>query len=996
MHFSHRRGSDRENGFFKANGRYLFFIAVILAMFGYLVWGLAGLQLVDPEAHLAKVAQNKQIKIPATGKRGTITDYNGLNLAYDVPIYNVTFYRDGSQTGTAFRLFTKAISETIDIIEENGGEVLGSFPIRRKPPEEDPVDTTVEGAAGETAQGDEGSTTDTPQDAGEEPTSEPVEGVADTDETAGVEDDDPDTQLPTIKDEGGDGSQEEEAPWEYYFGSLGGGITEKTLTSRHKQWRSNNYLTNSKFEDPYVALMQLKGRYYIFTDFEEDRANIIKALAAAFVMEDNEAYENGEISEADKRNEDARTKQATALIDAGHYADIISIVHEYNTGTFMSEEKMLKVMGVQSLMQDSLFNSQPVIIATDVTTTTMLAVETRAMEFNNCMQIAIGTKRVYPRQNLASQLIGYTGKIQSAEQYYNELKPRGYAMNDFIGINGIENSMEDYLTPNTSDRRGYTEVERDRSGRITRVIDSQAPVDGNNVKLTIRADYQQEAERAIAANVERTNAAQAKKIVDSKWLEKYTEKLRTRNLEKQPLNQAQHGALVVVNMVGQVYAMASTPTYDLNKLIAGGEYAEEIFDDPRGLTLNYATQARGAPGSIFKMVTGFAALQEGVITTETLISDQGKFVSHIDPNLRTPLAISNAPQCWVGLRSVSKHKDLNIVNGIQRSCNYFFYEIGYGLFNKDSTKLTEYATKFGLSGRTNIELPYEARSVVASQNALYNKDNPVGEATQDSSKAIIVFNSIKSHLVGFGARRGIVYDSDRLNKCIKRMMDMAIDTPQSSWTERMRAILMEELNMTQQMVNLAEVITDPYNYLNDMTWGAGESIMMAIGQSVTQVTPISVARYVAAVANGGKVYDMTIIDSITSPEGEIISQKTPQLYQDLNDVNGYLSYIRKGMEGVVDDGGTASKVFDGWKYLEHLSAKTGTAQNSNIDIENHAWFVSFVPRENPEIAIASFIPYGWSGAESAYATKDWLTWYFQNKESSQETSPMPGGNQLSP
>jgi cell division protein FtsI/penicillin-binding protein 2 len=62
--------------------------------------------------------------------------------------------------------------------------------------------------------------------------------------------------------------------------------------------------------------------------------------------------------------------------------------------------------------------------------------------------------------------------------------------------------MENWLTANVISRQGRRVMEKDSSGRLTRQLDYVAPVDGNNVKLTLIAAYQQEAERAIALNVE--------------------------------------------------------------------------------------------------------------------------------------------------------------------------------------------------------------------------------------------------------------------------------------------------------------------------------------------------------------------------------------------------------------------------------------------------------------------------------------------------------------
>ena len=78
------------------------------------------------------------------------------------------------------------------------------------------------------------------------------------------------------------------------------------------------------------------------------------------------------------------------------------------------------------------------------------------------------------------------------------------------------------------------------------------------------------------------------------------------------------------------------------------------------------------------------------------------------------------------------------------------------------------------------------------------------------------------------------------------------------------------------------------------------------------VTPAAVSRYIAALGNGGKVYNLMIVDSITSPEGEIVSQRAPSLFNEFEGAEKYLPYILEGMKGVVDESGTAAKYFRRW------------------------------------------------------------------------------------
>ena len=714
--------------------------------------------------------------------------------------------------------------------------------------------------------------------------------------------------------------------WMFNFGS---GVSESVLETRERQWRSNNYLTNTdRYGTADQCIEKLKDRYQITTDDSDE--------------------------------------------------DISKI--------FVTEENMLKIMAIYSEMQMNIFNSQPIIIAKDVRYETVIEIETRSMMLPG-MSIEIGTKRVYPRSNLASQIIGYTGAIPSRAMWLT-LQAKGYSYNDTIGRDGIESSMEDWLTQNSSLRKGQRVVERDQMSRIVRELTEYHvdPKDGNNVKLTLNAAYQQEAERCIRNNVITVRNNQEKKLASESWLEANKNDIHNRDWVKYPLELAEHGCLIVLDMQCRVLALANYPTYDLNSLVAGGKDAMAILGDARNLLLNYGIHARGTPGSIFKMVTGMGALSEGELKLTERISDMGYYTKYNQD-------LSTAPKCWINKNYRWQHANQTIVEGLTNSCNYFFYELSSRLGEE---RLYRYASLFGLTSKTGIDLPGEVRSVVGCQNTLYDPSKAVNEANQDTSLPIIVFNSIKKHLRNCGQSRNIEYDDERLSICAKRLMDMAVNKNESEWLENMRTILMEELNMTKEMVYLQSVIGDTYNYMNDIKWGGGQTILTGIGQSVTVLTPIAVARYVCTVANDGRLYNVSLIDSITSPEGEILSQREPTLIHRLEHSDEYLYKIREGMKGVVDESGTAKKYFRNWPYQEQIAAKTGTAQVTSIDLENNAWFVCFAPYDNPEIAVACFIPNGYSGSESSIAPRDFIEWYMKQKTLRGVDIVLPYGNTLAP
>lgn len=857
------------------NTRFLIFAALVMILFGILVYGIYNLQIVEGAEHAQTTGASAIKRIPIKGSRGMITDINSVVLAKSEKVYNVTYYRENDDWDYP----TKMLLDTLEILKNYGSDISVSCPIRRN------------------------------ADSGQ---------------------------------------------WEFAFGE---GISETAWNSRKETFYRNNYFTVSKAYSAEECFTRLRKRYG-FTDLGGGKYALQLDKNGTSIVPD-----------ADSPNQNP----------CEEYYEI-------------DEETLLKVMAINVTMQDNAFNSVPISIAEDVPYEAVSEIEGRSMSMD-WVGVSVGEKRVYPHGSLASNILGYTGKIQNANRYYNELQPAGYALNDHIGLDGIEASMENWLTANITQRQGERLVQKDSTGHITGEISYTPPTDGNNVKLTINYAYQQKAEECIRENVEACRAEQEKKMADSKWLETNKDKIAFRNWDEYPLQLADTGVLLVMKIEdGSMLAMAQYPTYDLNAMIESGDAAREIVMDERSLLMNYAVQTRAEPGSIFKMCTGLAALTNGELTPTETISDGGRFIKYTSNR-------EEAPRCWT--TNYASHKDQTIVEGLTNSCNYFFYTLASRLYGDTGTeRLYKYAAEMGLTSKTGIELPGELRSVVGNQTNLY--DTTVSLSEQMTDTPIIVANAIKKHLINFGASNGIEYDEARLDNCIKRLMEMAINSGSDDWVQNARPIFMTELNMTRSMVMQAALMSDLWNYLNTIKWGGSQEIQMGIGQSITLLTPISVVRYVGALSNSGIVWNPNIVSSIISPEGEILSQRKATQHNTLDTAQPYMPYILKGMEGVVDEGGTAKAYFKDWKYTaaEVMAGKTGTSQVTiggiKLDLENNAWFVALTPKENPEIAIVSFIPNGYAGAQATRAARDFIGFYLDEKAKEQEVIELPGGNMLAP
>jgi penicillin-binding protein 2 len=127
-------------------------------------------------------------------------------------------------------------------------------------------------------------------------------------------------------------------------------------------------------------------------------------------------------------------------------------------------------------------------------------------------------------------------------------------------------------------------------------------------------------------------------------------------------------------------------------------------------------------------------------------------------------------------------------------------------------------------------------------------------------------------------------------------------------------------------------------------WGVGDTVNMAIGQGFLLVTPLQVARYVAAVANGGTLYRPYVVDRIgAAPDGSVdaevfAAEAVGQL--PLSEEN--LNAIRQGLEGATQRaGGTATYRF--YNMGVPVAGKTGTAQAPGETSLPHSWFAGYAP-----------------------------------------------------
>lgn len=157
-------------------------------------------------------------------------------------------------------------------------------------------------------------------------------------------------------------------------------------------------------------------------------------------------------------------------------------------------------------------------------------------------------------------------------------------------------------------------------------------------------------------------------------------------------------------------------------------------------------------------------------------------------------------------------------------------------------------------------------------------------------------------------------------------------------------------------------------------WYIGDTYHIAIGQGDIITTPLQVANFTAAVANGGRLYQPTLVKALLSEDNQVARTIEPKIIRQgfIDDYN--LQVVREGMRQTVTAGSARSL-----GVLPVAAAgKTGTAQWSSKKA-NHAWFTGFAPYEHPEITITVLVEEGREGSEVAVPiAREILAWYFRD------------------
>ena len=155
----------------------------------------------------------------------------------------------------------------------------------------------------------------------------------------------------------------------------------------------------------------------------------------------------------------------------------------------------------------------------------------------------------------------------------------------------------------------------------------------------------------------------------------------------------------------------------------------------------------------------------------------------------------------------------------------------------------------------------------------------------------------------------------------------------------------------------------------ESVWHRYDTYYMAIGQGYSYYTPLQVAQAVATIANRGVRMQPHLVDKIIDYKGETVYQWEPRVMDKIEISDYALNSLYSGMQAVTSEGGTAYSVFG--NYPVKVAAKTGTAQTGlagdDKNADYHGWFIAFAPADDPQVAFAGMVEYGFHGYSSAGA-----------------------------
>ncbi len=340
-----------------------------------------------------------------------------------------------------------------------------------------------------------------------------------------------------------------------------------------------------------------------------------------------------------------------------------AMVSRYALEGYSAQEQRL-IMGVRYTMELADFSAiNPYTFAEDVAREVADIVEQYSSDLQG-VTVEQSSFREYADSTLAPHILGYVGLMDS-DEWQAVKDSEEYRYNDKIGKAGIEKAAQDYLRG----KDGKYRINYNADGSVASVETLQEAVSGSTVQLALNSDLQRVAQTALAQTIA--------------------------DINQKPTTEtpATAGAVVITDIkTGGILASATYPTYDMAEYLENPALVSEQTGNP---LFNRALNGMYQPGSTFKPAIALIGIQLGKISSTETIRCTHTYTRFADYR----------PSC------LGWHGSINVTNALAKSCNFFFYELGFRIGIADMNK---YCRQLGLGVATGVELT-ETKGILAGK-----------------------------------------------------------------------------------------------------------------------------------------------------------------------------------------------------------------------------------------------------------------------------------------
>jgi len=657
---------------------------------------------------------------------------------------------------------------------------------------------------------------------------------------------------------------------------------------------------------------------------------------------------------------------------------------DFNIDPELSNEDARRIMNFRSMLVERRFRPQLFVIATDISLSTVAAIEEQNTFFTG-VSIEMRTLREYPQGIYFSHMLGYTGIINAEELEANP----DYAHDDIIGKVGLERWGERELRgqPGTQIVEINPSTGRRIRGSVPQIT---PPVPGNNIFLTLDIDMQRATYYILKEHLTEiailklqggapgepriTHQQIFANLFRAGWIPIY--EIMAADSETQP------DAFALRRYILDRFPEATSLRSDRAQIV--------------GLLVDGVNDGRISPAMMFTAMVDLGILSDyddfseraraGRASTNSLIIEKLRSAEltpqmlNTDPSTGSVVVVCVPTGAVLAAVAYPSYDNNRLANRIDAS---YFYRINVDdptrpMTNRPFVEARAPGSTFKMiTAAAGLET-----GVITPRTTIFDRvtftrpgwDRPVRCWGSHGSINVAQAIAISCNYFFFETSMRLGNDRHSRINTLNRYMEFF------GLNER-TGVEIGELADTFNRDRVPNIMSSPslkeFIYLSrdefaprsDWDWFDGNTVATAIGQGYNNYSAAMMARYIAQIANNGKRLPLFLVDRIKNYRGEVQHQTVPtpdELDMELSDSTW--EAIQQGMLWTTEGHGTAFRQFRGRNFPIQVAGKTGTAQQVQGRLD-HSSFGGYAPFDDPQIAVYVTIPFGTTRVMPASATQ---------------------------